>query len=32
MMKIHISIPIFVAAACTAVVAMVGHHAWRDVT
>jgi uncharacterized membrane protein YoaK (UPF0700 family) len=28
MMKIHVSIPIFVAAACTAVVAIVGHRAW----
>jgi uncharacterized membrane protein YoaK (UPF0700 family) len=30
-MKIHISIAIFVAAASTAVVAIVGHHAWGDV-
>jgi uncharacterized membrane protein YoaK (UPF0700 family) len=31
MMKIHISIPIFVAAACTALVAIAGHRAWGDV-
>lgn len=31
MMKIHISIPIYVAAAGTAVVAIVGHRAWKGV-
>jgi hypothetical protein len=32
MMKIHISIPVCVAAAGTAVVALVGHRAQEDVT
>jgi uncharacterized membrane protein YoaK (UPF0700 family) len=32
MMKIHISVPVYAAAAGTAVVALVGHHAWEDVT
>ncbi len=30
MMKIHICIPVYVAAAGTAVVALVGHYAWED--
>ena len=30
-MTIHIRIPIFVAAVCTAVVAIAGHPAWGDV-
>jgi hypothetical protein len=31
MMKIHISIPVYVAAAGTAAVAVVGHRRWGDV-